>query len=170
MEKTHWRKVDFRKSSLIKTIEGLENSISTLKNLNSENEWYDSLFLLEDIEPIIGMAFITCQNYINSSIFDLDENLSRKLELYKKGQFLAPYGRTRIELIIAVSNYFKHRDDDKRMHKGTSIVLESFNFEYEDFDSIEDSPIFKAIELFDKNWRLNSLIDIVNDWRKDIWE
>jgi hypothetical protein len=118
-----YKSIDFRISALNQIMVGLSNSIEDFEQKEKDNYWYDGLFLLEDIEPIYGLAFIALQNYINSSIYDFDNSLNRKLELYKKDFKVKNSSKSKIELIICLANYFKHRDDYKELHKGTAIVL-----------------------------------------------
>jgi len=75
MTLTDWRRMDFRIEVLRLTITGLENSIEVLQTKFNEIDWYDGLWLLEESEPIFGLAFIAIQNYINSSIYDRFESL-----------------------------------------------------------------------------------------------
>ncbi len=111
MTKTHWKRHDHRVESLTLTIEGLEKSIIELRKKIEEIYWYDALWFIEEVEPIIGLSFIAFQNYINSSIYDRFETLTNQYDKYNLGKPIAKTGRTDIELIIAIANYFKHRDD-----------------------------------------------------------
>jgi hypothetical protein len=165
-----WKRHDYRKESLHQTIIGLKNSIEYLNEKLKEISWYDGIWLLEESEPILGIAYIAFQNYINSSIFDKEDTLERKISFYKKGQFLDNYEHTQIELIIALANYFKHRDDDKSLHKGTTSILENFHLEYGSKVDIEDSPIFKGLLLLSKEWDLLEIFSIVINWREKLWE
>ncbi len=170
MEKTHWRSHDFRKESLIITLNGLKESIDYLKKKYEEIEWYDGIFFIEEVEPIYGLALIDFQNYINSTVYDLDESLNRKIEFYKAGNKLKEYEGTDIELIIALANYFKHRDDDKTIHKGTSMTLDKFNLDYSECVDIVASPIMRGIELITSDSNLRNVAKIVFDWRESLWE
>jgi hypothetical protein len=167
---THWRRVDFRKESLYQTILGLNNSIDYLHKKTKDAHWYDGLWLLEESEPIFGIAFIAFQNYINSSIFDKEETLERKIALYKEDSTLDNYEQTKIELIIALANYFKHRDDDKELHRGTVEILKNFNLEYHNEIDITESPIFKGLDLLHEKWDLLEIFSFVIDWREKLWE
>ncbi len=105
MTKTHWLQSNFRLESLSLIINGLENSISEIERKLKEIEWFDVLWYLEEIEPILGLSFIAFQNYINSCIYDRCESLLNKHEMYKVGNTYKKTGRTEIELIIGIANY-----------------------------------------------------------------
>ncbi|PKR81777.1 hypothetical protein CW751_00095 [Brumimicrobium salinarum] len=163
---THWRHVDYRADSLKQIITGLNNSIETLKARLGKIDWYDGLWLLEDTEPVFGMAFIAFQNYINGSIKDLYESLEDKTSLYKIGSTPGSFSRTNTELIIGLANYIKHKDD-KKLHGGTQRILEAFDLIVN--DDIEESPIFEGLTILDKKWDLFKVYEIVINWRRDLF-
>lgn len=169
MSKTHWKRHDFRIESLIITISGLEKSITELREKLNEIEWYDGLWLLEESEPVYGLVFIALQNYINSSIYDRFENLEKQYLMYKLGKKINDTERTDIELIISLANYFKHRDHPKMLFTETQKILIDFSFQYGKNVDLENSPIFKGLDLFTTNWNIFKLIDIVKDWREKLW-
>jgi len=168
MEKTHWRSHDSRIESFRLTIYGLEKSILELRTKAEELEWYDGLWFLEESEPLYGMSFIAAQNYINSSIYDRYELKEHYLK-YRIGDQIEDTGRTRIELIISIANYFKHRDHPKAIYDDTKNVLIDFNLQFGKDIDINDSPIFKAMEIFSKKWEMVELINVCKDWREKIW-
>ena len=160
MTKTHWNRFDSRIESLKQIISGLEISIEELhKNLN-EIEWYDGLWLLEESEPIYGIAFISLQNYINSSIYDKCGSLEKKEKKYQIGEKIQKSNRTGIELIIGLANYYKHRDDNRDFHRGTIGILKDFKIKYDETVDFVESPIFKGLDIFSSNWKLNELIEV----------
>lgn len=167
---THWRSCDYRIESLRATVSGLETSIQELEIKLKKVEWYDGLWFLEETEPIYGLAFVALQNYINSSIFDRYENLDKHYFKYKIGDEFNFSGRTEIELIIALANYFKHRDHPKDLFGETPKIMKDFNLEFEKRTDIGNSPIFKGIELFSPKWELSALTDSVKVWREKLWE
>lgn len=165
----HWRRSDYRIQSLTLTIEGLEKSILELENKLKEIEWYDGIWFLEEIEPIIGLSFIALQNYINSSIYDRFETLQNQYKKYKLGKLVNDTKRTEIELIIGIANYFKHRDDENDLRKGTSTVLLDCNLKINKDTDVSESPIIKGLELLTEKWSLSDLITIVDNWRENLW-
>jgi hypothetical protein len=165
---THWRRNDYRIESLQNTILGLEKSILELRKKN-DIEWYDGLWLLEESEPIYGLAFVAIQNYINSSVYDRFDSLDKQYLKYKIGNKIKNTGRTDIELIISVANYFKHRDHPKNLIGETPKILNDFNFQFDKEVDITNSPIFKALDIFSENWNLDVLIKAAESWREKLW-
>lgn len=169
MKKTHYMRLDYRIQSLQYILSGLENSINQLNEVCKKNPLYRETFYLEEVEPIYGMAFMALQNYINSSIFDLFKSLSNKDEIYRQDKKISTYERTRIELIIGLANYLKHRDDDKPFSKGTEKILKDFKLNYNDELGNSISPISEGYDLLTEGYKMSELIGIVKEWRENIW-
>src|ERR1700761_8434801 len=129
-KKTNWRRHDFRYKSLFMVIDGLNKSIAELEKNVTDIHWYDGDWLMEETEPIYGLAFIAIQNYINGSIADIDGSTKNKNLFYKKDKPIDGYDRTPIELIIALANYIKHKEDGAP-HTGTLSIFSSFNLNYD---------------------------------------
>lgn len=172
MDKTHWRKFDYRIKSLEYTIEALDKVIEKLQMKSKKVEWYDGDWLMEECEPIIGVAFVSFQNYINSSIYDRFKSHKNRYKSYKAADEFDDFGRTKIELIIGLANYFKHRDESAGLHKSTAEILEVFQLERSDSNKdigIENSPILKGLEMLSDNWKLYEIIEVVKKWRDELW-
>lgn len=169
MEKTHYLRHDYRKEILELIVAGFEVSVKELHKRMDQIEWYDGGWFVEEIEPILGLTYIAYQNYINSSIYDKFENLDNKLTLYKNGSKLINRKRTEIELIIAVANYYKHRDDSGTLHKGISNVLKDLELEYINIIEPEKLPVIKGIDLLSDSWNLKDITKKVTDWRESLW-
>lgn len=169
---THYMRHDFRKDSLYTIIRGLQASIDIIEDKLKLNDWYNGIFAREELEPVIGIAFITCQNYINKSIADIQTSYYKtfkKHQLYEKYKLLDNFSATAIQLIIAVANYTKHEEEGNLKHYTTS-VLDIFDLEYLNPDIVDSSPIFSAMELIDENWSLIVMADLVCDWRETLWQ
>ncbi len=169
MTQTHWNRYDFRIESLRITIQGLENSISELRNKIETIHWYDGLWFIEESEPIYGLVFIALQNYINSSIFDRFESLEKQYLKYKIGKRIKNTDRTEIELIISIANYYKHRDHPSNLIGETPKILKDFNLQFGKDVDVENSPILKGLEIIAKNGELEILIKAVENWRENLW-
>lgn len=166
---THWKRYDFRIESLQMTILGLEKLILELRKKVEIIKWYDGLWLLEESEPICGLAFVAFQSYINSSVFDRFESLEKQYLKYKTGDEIKDTGRTDIELIISIANYFKHRDHPKNLTRETSKILNDFNLQFDKDVDITNSPIFKGLEILSEDWDLQVGVKIVERWREKLW-
>ena len=130
-----------------------------------ESDWYDGDWFRQDTEPIYGLAFVSLQNYINGSIYDLTGEASNKLFYYKITPNLHGFENTAIELIIALANYSKHKDE-KPLHLGTQKALTNFGLKYDD---VYDSPVFDGLEKLDKDYNLFTILKTVADWRETMW-
>ncbi|MCF8230003.1 MAG: hypothetical protein K9G58_03750 [Bacteroidales bacterium] len=170
MPKHHYLSIDFRRESLTHILYSLEYGIQSLRLFNKEFKYYDGLWLLEESEPMFGLAFIALQNYVNGSIYDRYRDLKEQNLFYKEGRIVKDSGRTDIELIVALANYYKHRDHPNELFEATRSVLDDFDFRYDKFDDITMSPLIKGIELFSNTWSLPAMIEVVSTWRKSLWD
>lgn len=166
--KTHYLRLDHRVVSLGMIIEGLSETITALKNKLNEIYWYDADWFMEESEPIYGLAFIAFQNYINGSINDFAENLKEKESYYKLEQNCKEWNRSKIELIIGLANYAKHKDEGTP-YKGTKEILDYFNLNYTDVTYLDNSPLFQGLTLLNADWDLFKVKNLVTDWREFIW-
>ncbi len=170
IKKTHWRKIDLRIESLQLSILGLEKSIVELRKKEEEIECYDGLWLLEESEPVYGLAFIAIQNYINSSVYDRFDSLEKQYLKYKIGNKIKDNGRTDIELIVSIANYYKHRDHPHKLSGETPKILNDFNLQYDKEVDVTNSPILKGLEIISKNWDLGIAIQAAKTWREKLWK
>ncbi len=166
--KTSFLRNDFRIESLNEIITGLESSINSLKKRTEEESWYDGIWLLEETEPIYGLVFIAFQNYINGSIKDFSEKTIDKTVYYKIESNVNGFSKTKIELIIGLANYIKHKDEQE-LHKGTREILESFGMNLSIDIEVEKSPIYLGLSILDEKWNLFAIRDSVKNWREKLW-
>jgi len=167
-ELTHWRRVDYRVASLNMTIQGLNNSIEILKGNIKELHWYDGDWFLEESEPVYGLAFIAFQNYIYGSVKDVVGQTNERVNFYQLGPNVEGYSKSKVELIIGLANYAKHKDDGIP-HKGTKEILECFNLDYQDISYPDKSAIFQGLTILNKDWDLFAIKELVTNWRELIW-
>lgn len=165
-----WRKVDYRIESLKHIINALEDSNISIWKRAREGGWYDGGWALEESEALYGIALIAMQNYINGSIKDIFNSSKEKHRYYQLGTKITGYNMTEIELIIGLANYSKHVDDDGPFHPQTKQTLEHFNLRTNKEFDIDNSPIYKGLELLNNNSDLFELVKIVKEWRKKILE
>lgn len=168
--KTHYLRHDLRVESLKYTISGLDRSINLLKNQRKEISWYDGIFFLEDSEPIYGLAFIAFQNYVNASIKDFSDSTRDKVQYYQLESSFGEFNRSSIELIIALANYSKHKDEDGDLHKATREILTDFGLNIDKGASVESSAIFEGLTILNEAWDLFQILDLVINWRSVLWD
>jgi len=164
---THYLRNDFRSKSLYMIIDGLQKSISELEKNINEIHWYDGDWFREESEPIYGLAFIAFQNYIIGSIADIEGTTKTKHEYYKKDNVVNGFINTKIELIITLANYAKHRDE--RLFDGTTTILDAFNLNYKDVIYLEEAAIFQGLGILDKDCNLFKVNEYVVNWRESLW-
>ena len=167
--RTHYLRHDLRVESLTQIIIGLDNAINILKSKKNELSWYDGLWFMEESESIYGLAFIAFQNYIISSIKDFANSTSKKHEYYKLEPRFKNYEASRIQLIIGLANYSKHKDEDGKLLSPTKEILESFNLSIDKDIDINSSPVFKGLTILNEKWNLFEIMKIVTNWRELLW-
>jgi hypothetical protein len=142
--------------------------------------WYDGLHFWQDAEEVFGLTLIAFQNYINSSIYERKAGgkpLDSTIDFYEIGQKINNSSITNIQLIVTLSNYYKHRDDLRPLQKHTTKVLDkldlAYNIETSDghkFDPPDDSPITLGVEMLSKDYNLLEILSKVTSWREEIWK
>jgi len=144
-----------------------------------DNYIYWDCAYADDFEHFAGTVFIILQNYINSSISDLFEDCKDLYTKYSIDKKVNNTQTTRIELIIAIANYYKHRDLPTKLSKYTVKPFDDLKIKYkETYDEQSDknyhivgscSPVFNGFDMLSKLWNFNDLIDIVSEWRENMW-
>lgn len=167
--KTNWRSIDHRIDGLRLIIDGLTKAIKVSADRMELNGWYDAIWFREDTEPIYGLAFIAFQNYINGSIKDRYNTLSIKHQVYQSATIIPTFDRSFIELVIALANYIKHKEEAP-LHKGTREILIAFRLNVSDDVDITESPIFEGIDLLSSKWCLSEIMTMIESWRKSLWQ
>jgi len=178
--KGHYLRRDSRIRVTKDIISPFQLQLENIKQICSKDSYiyWDSVYA-DDTEHLVGTAFIVLQNYINSSISDLFPDLSKLSEKYSIDKKVNDSQTTRIELIIAIANYYKHRDSPSKLHPKTVRPLDDLNIVYKEiYDEQNDiyshkigscSPVFEGLSLLSELWDFNDLINIVSDWRENMW-
>ena len=86
---------------------------------------------------------------------------------------------TRIELIITIANYYKHRDLPPELHKNTTKILDDLDIKFREVYDEQNSeyfhtmgassPVFSGLDMLSKNWDFIDLINLVSEWRENLW-
>lgn len=149
-------------------IDGLEKSIDELKEDIERIHWYDGDWFMEETEPIYGLALIAFQNYIISSISDIEGSTKSKHAFYKKDGLIDGFSYTKIELITALANYSKHKDEGQPL-SGTMAILDNFKLNYKDVIYLDEGAIFQGLTILNENWDLKIIMEYVTTWRESLW-
>jgi len=173
-------RIDTRIRVVRDIISPLQVQFENILNINKKDDGYywDMLFA-DDTEHIVGIVFIILQNYINSSISDLYPDLKKLHIKYLIDKKLENSQITTIELITTIANYYKHRDLPPSLHNNTERVLESLNIKFKNVYDEQNfkyfhevgacSPVFSGLSMLSENWDIKDLIDIVSEWRENLW-
>ncbi len=172
--------VDYRSSWLSTIFGGLKAGFDEIDALSKQHEWFDGLWQCEYAEPIVGVAFVAAQAYIVGVVADLGKSeglkgkelqdyvSDKKIELYQDDPSAMSSGKSRIILINATANYYKHQDEWSGWDPSNWIVK---HFEAVGIYENSDFPCLKVTELlFDDQdcTKLDTILTIVTEWREHV--
>lgn len=184
----HFMRIDFRIGALKQMMSSFKVILDrVIDDLGEDDNGFWDMIYADDMEHVVGMAFIALQNYINGSISDLYPELENIHVHYSSDEKIDGSNTTRINLIVVLANYYKHRDHPKPLHKNTVNPLIELGIDYvtnlqeikeaknlnknvkEDCITGASSPVFEGLNVLSKNWDLNDLVNIVAEWRENMW-
>jgi hypothetical protein len=170
----HIREIDWRIVPLYDVIIGIDAGLAAIHKRLDTEEWFDGISAREHTEPLFGLGFFAAQAYAIGTVSDLntvrvshgkaEEKLNKfKIVCYKCDTVLYKEDITRILLINASANYFKHHDewcarwptnyDTKTL--GEVGITEKTEF-----------PCIDAVKLLcGTSWELIKLHQIMKEWR-----
>lgn len=173
----HWLEIDSRFQSLEQLFKSIDSIIDDYKeNCPIELYWDETIILY-------GIILISLQNYINLSCSDLKEldicKNKKNYEFYKEESKIINNGITEVELLVHLSNYFKHRDDNDNLKEPLLsdlinvklLTKETANKLFRKDNRFEDEVIINGIsKIIPLNQPILNLLIIVKKWRDDLWE
>jgi hypothetical protein len=168
--------VDYRYDWLATTLKGLARSFGEIHRLSEEHEWFDGLWQREYAEPIVGMAFVATQAYIIGVVADVgrakgkrDNELrkfvkDKKIGFYSDDHHPTADNQSRILIINAAANYYKHHDEwDGWNTNVTARQLEAARIkEHTEFPCLAAAEMLFADRSFTS---LSTLLAIASEWR-----
>lgn len=110
----HLREIDTRIGPLHHVIVGIDAGLSAIHELLESEEGFDGISAREHAEPLFGVGFVAAQTYALGTVSDLNSVRMRHCKpefYYEHDTITLKQGVTRIQLINASANYFKHHDD-----------------------------------------------------------
>ncbi|HJR99466.1 MAG TPA: hypothetical protein VJ780_00920 [Flavobacterium sp.] len=173
-------RIDTRIKVINSIILPFQNQLNNIYKICKDDNfiYWDSVYA-DDTEHIVGTVFIVLQNYINSSITDLFPDSPKLFDKYSLDKKIINSKTTRVELIIALANYYKHRDLPTDLHLPTVKILDDLNLDFKEYYNISNnkffhktgstSPVFNGFSLLSEDWNFNDLIKIVGEWRESLW-
>lgn len=171
----NWKEIDYRHDWVSLTLNALKTGFASIKEMADEMPWFDGLWQLEHAESIFGIAFITAQTYILGTVEDINDirkSASKseigKIDYYKDDKCPLSNGVSRILLINAIANYYKHHDEWENPWKKNSTV-QTLNdvgiSESTEFPCNEVAAILSNGKTTDD---LDNLLTIISEWREYI--
>lgn len=175
--------IDWHYASIRRIFEALSEGLEMVeKDLDeaeyANNPYFDVDNALEEADSLLGIAFVTAQTYITSTISDA--NIVGKPPVkYKKDQLLKNYSDllpntqvTKLEMCDAAANYFKHHDEwtgwtATGLNQKTVAILQSVGINED-----TEYPCVKALKVLlqTDDYDLKKLLDILSTWRKSVIE
>jgi len=164
--------LDFRIHPLFAVVVGIDAGLKAIRNLIDEEEGFDGLTAREHAEPLLGLGFVAAQVYAHGTWTDLNRIRSsrgkpklNKGDCYKCDSIKLQGTVTRIEVINAVANYFKHHDEWSGWPTNeTTKTLGSVGITQQ-----TEEPCIEATELFcGKSWEFVVVHEVVKEWREHV--
>ncbi len=161
--------MDFRYDWLESTLTALHAGFEQVCEKEQTIDWFDGLFLLEHIEALLGIGFIALQVYVSGTVQDVNYLRNargvaqiNKLSCYNDDAQIVNLSVTRIALINAIANYYKHHDEWAVWpHNATTQTLDLIGINKE-----TDFPCGTAARLlFGAEDRLLNSLAVVSQWR-----
>lgn len=164
--------IDWRIEPLHDVVLGLDAGLEAIRKHSEREGYFDSTWELEFAEPLFGVGFVAAQTYALGTWTDL--NLIRtgagrlpldKWQCYASDPITMAGGATRVEIIHAAANYFKHHDEwSSWPENGTTRLLNKVGITKD-----TEFPCVEAVTLLCGNtWKLIVLHQILREWRAHV--
>jgi hypothetical protein len=170
--------IDWYLDPLRDVISGVEHGLKQVSARPDEVEWFDGNFVMDHSEWLLGVAFVAAQAYVERAVGDICRHLmasggapgenrkTLRTKCLARDVRLDPLPMTRVELINAAANYYKHHDGPQDLWPDTAQTLRKAGINLEDPYAY---PCAHAASLLCGNeWNLHMLCDIVKDWRAQL--
>jgi hypothetical protein len=162
--------VDWRIEPLHDVIAGIETGLTTVYERLEDDG--DGIIARYHAEMLLGLGFVAAQAYVLGAWTDLNrirEGSARapltKSDCYASDTITVQAGITRIHVINATANYFKHHDEWRAWPQNeTARILATIGITQK-----TEFPCIHATELLcGTGWKLIVLHQIVKEWREHI--
>ncbi len=174
----HVSEIDWRIEPLHDVIVGIDAGLAAIGERLANEDGFDGLSAREHAEPLFGLGFVAAQTYAVGTVSDLNSvRMSRgkskkgKLECYECDSIRVKGCVTRIELINAVANYFKHHDQWTRWPTGSDQgAPDTRTLRTVGITAQTEFPSIDAVDLLcGTSWELIVLHQIVKEWRAHLF-
>lgn len=177
----HIYRVDHRIGIVKKLIEPFQLQLNEIiEFIKVEGDEYWDMVFADEFEHYVGTVFIILQNYINSSISDLYPDLIKLHSKYSIEPMIENTNTSKIQLIISIANYYKHRDLPSDLHTFTSKVFDILSIDYKRFyvsKNVEyfhergsNSPVFTGLTILSDSWNFDDVLKEISIWREKMWQ
>ena len=162
--------VDWRIEPLHDVVVGIEAALRIVRERLEDGE--DGIAARQHAETLLGLGCVAAQAYVLGTWTDVNhirERCSRapitKSDCYASDTITLQAGITRIHVINATANYFKHHDEWKSWPQNeTARILGTIGITQK-----TEFPCIHATELLcGRTWRLIVLHQIVKEWRERV--
>jgi hypothetical protein len=172
--------IDYRRGWLATILTGLAEGIADIDKTARENDWFDGSWQCEYAEPIVGLACTAAQAYLVGVVSDVGrfQKLSgaaleefvkkRKISFYRDDPSPLICGKSRLILINATANYYKHNDEWGSWSPQNPTVRSLADY---GIDEHTEFPCLRAVELLfgaNRAIELGDLLPIVTGWQEHI--
>jgi len=173
----HLYEIDWRIKPLHDILVGIKAGLEAIGEHINDEEGFDGFSALEHAEPLLGLCFVAAQNYALGTVADLNrirDSHSKpgkdKNDCYLCDSVTLRGGTTRIQLVNAVANYFKHHDEwsrwPTRKDRGfrDTEILASVGITQK-----TEHPCVEATNLLcGTSWEIIVLHQIIKEWRAHV--
>jgi hypothetical protein len=174
----NFREIDWRIEPLHDVIVGIDAGLAAIHERLDAEEGFDGISAREHAEPLFGLGFVAAQTYAVGTVSDLNSvRMSRhkakkeKLDCYGCDTIAVSGVVTRIRLINATANYFKHHDEWARWPSGSDRG--AYDTDVLGRVGITEQTEFKCIEVVDllcgTSWELIVVHQILKEWRAHLF-
>jgi hypothetical protein len=167
--------VDWRIDPLEHVVEGIDAGLAAIGAQIRGPEWYDGAHACDDAEPLLGLGFVAFQTYAVGAVADLNriradrgKPKKKKPDCFSCDLVTLRAGVTRIQLVHAVANYFKHHDEWPRWptNKGHPGFPDAEILARVGITQETTHPCIAATNLLcGTDWKMIVLHRIVREWR-----
>jgi hypothetical protein len=152
---------DFDLGLLVELLEVVDGQIARIEDEVSRSPDPDGLGHFDRMEAVIGLGFVTCQQYINATYPQLVPNKSQAI----RQPPTLPSGRSVIELINAAANFWKHRDEwpgpNSKDEERTRAVIDDVTSSAADY--VMGNVLYELVR--PHPLRFVSVVDLLKRWR-----
>ena len=165
--------IDWRIGPLDSVIVGIQAGLKAIEERIDVEEGFDGLTALDHADPLLGLGFVAAQTYVLGAWTDLNRIRKRdgrtaldKHQCYASDPITVREGVTRIQLVNAIANYFKHHDEwsDWPANKTTQVLGRVGITKTTEFRCVEATRL-----LCGESWEMVLLLQIVREWRTHIF-